>query len=78
MTIEIHTPELEQRVQTGIRSGRFSNVDELLTKALDALDEQDLPTKPRKRLIEVLSDPAFAGSELEIEPRRDFPRQINL
>jgi len=36
MSIEIHTPELERRVREGIQSGRFRNVDELLTKALDA------------------------------------------
>jgi len=39
MTIEIHTPEIERRVREGIQSGRFQNVDEFLTKALDALSE---------------------------------------
>lgn len=39
MNIEIQKPELERRVREGIRSGRFSDVDELLTKALDALSE---------------------------------------
>ena len=37
MSIEIHTPELERRVREGIQSGQFQDVDELLTKALDAL-----------------------------------------
>jgi uncharacterized protein (DUF433 family) len=37
MSIEIHQPELERRVREGIESGRFHDVDELLTKALDAL-----------------------------------------
>jgi uncharacterized protein (DUF433 family) len=37
MSIEIQTPELERRVREGIQSGRFQNVDEFLTKALDAL-----------------------------------------
>ncbi len=37
MSIEIQKPELERRVLEGIRSGRFQDVDELLTKALDAL-----------------------------------------
>ena len=41
MNIEIHKPELEQRVREGIRSGRFHDVDELLTKALDALFEKE-------------------------------------
>lgn len=37
MDIEIRKPELERRVREGIESGRFQDVDELLTKALDAL-----------------------------------------
>lgn len=41
MNIEIHEPELERRVREGIRSGRFHDVDELLTKALDALSEKE-------------------------------------
>jgi len=39
MNIEILKPELERRVREGIQSGRFQNVDELLTKALDALSD---------------------------------------
>jgi Arc/MetJ-type ribon-helix-helix transcriptional regulator len=41
MNIEIHKPELERRVLEGIQSGRFQDVDELLTKALDALSEKE-------------------------------------
>lgn len=41
MNIEIHEPELERRVREGIRSGRFHDLDELLTKALDALSEKE-------------------------------------
>ena len=39
MNIEIREPELEGRVREGIQSGRFHDVDELLTKALDVLSE---------------------------------------
>ena len=39
MNIEIQKPELERRVREGIQSGRFQDVDDLLTKALDALSE---------------------------------------
>jgi hypothetical protein len=50
MTIEIHTPELEQRVERGIRNGQFRDVDELLTRALDALEkEQPAPAIPEPR-----------------------------
>jgi len=39
VSIEIQKPELERRVREDIQSGRFQNMDELLTKALDALSE---------------------------------------
>ena len=39
MNLEILEPELERRVREGIQGGRFQNVDELLTKALDALSD---------------------------------------
>jgi uncharacterized protein (DUF433 family) len=39
MAIEIHKPELERRMRENIKSGGFRDVDELLTKALDALSE---------------------------------------
>jgi len=37
VNIEIQKPELERRVREGIEAGRFPDVDELLTQALDAL-----------------------------------------
>src|SRR5262249_36158702 len=37
MSIEIQKPELERRVREGVASGQFQDVDELLTRALDAL-----------------------------------------
>ena len=40
MNLEIQKPELAQRVQEQIQSGHFHNVDELIEKALDALEEQ--------------------------------------
>ena len=87
MTIEIHKPELEQRMQETIRSGQFHDMDELLMTALDALREkegakaaQSAPSgqKPRKRLIDVLTSPPFAGSELNIQRQKDYPRPIAL
>ena len=39
MNLEIQKPELERRVREGIESGRFQDVNDLLTKALDALSE---------------------------------------
>jgi Arc/MetJ-type ribon-helix-helix transcriptional regulator len=40
MNLEIHKPELLQRVQARIQSGNFQDADELIERALDALDEQ--------------------------------------
>jgi Arc/MetJ-type ribon-helix-helix transcriptional regulator len=40
MQIEITKPETEALIQQHLKSGRFHDVDELLTKALDALEEQ--------------------------------------
>jgi hypothetical protein len=63
MNLEIHTPELQQRVRTQIQSGHFHDVEELLSKALDALEEKataaPAPSAPyqrppgRKSLVEV-------------------------
>lgn len=38
MNLEIHKPELVQRVNAHIRTGQFHDADELLEKALDALE----------------------------------------
>jgi len=40
MNLEIHKPELAERVRAQIQSGHFQDADDLLEKALDALDEQ--------------------------------------
>src|ERR1017187_4833136 len=40
MNLEIHNPELLQRVNAHIQTGHFHDADELLEKALDALDER--------------------------------------
>ena len=53
MNLEIHQPELERRMREGIQSGRFHDVDDLLTKALDALSEKEASSKT------VHGEPAF-------------------
>ena len=39
MNIQIHKPELVQRVTAHIQTGQFHDADELIEKALDALEE---------------------------------------
>jgi hypothetical protein len=41
MNLEIHKPELVERVNAHIQTGRFHDTDELIEKALDALDESN-------------------------------------
>jgi Arc/MetJ-type ribon-helix-helix transcriptional regulator len=40
MNLEIHKPELVQRVNAHIQTGLFHDADELLEQALNALDER--------------------------------------
>src|ERR1035441_5457170 len=55
MNIEIHKPEVERRVREGIKSGRFHDVDELLTRALDALSEKEAsPPHSGAALVEAM------------------------
>jgi Arc/MetJ-type ribon-helix-helix transcriptional regulator len=46
MNLEIHKPELERRVREGMKSGRFHDADELISKALDALFEKEAAGTP--------------------------------
>jgi hypothetical protein len=61
MTLEINRPETEARIQRYLRSGQFHDLDELLTKALDALPEPEAPaaTAPEGRTGQAIVD-AFA------------------
>ena len=44
MTLEITRPETEARIQRYLQSGQFHDLDELLTKALDALPKPVAPS----------------------------------
>ncbi len=44
MTLEITRPETQARIQRYLQSGQFHDLDELLTKALDALPESVAPS----------------------------------
>ncbi len=58
MTLEIHRPDLIRRVNAEIQRGSFHDVDELLEKALDALDEKSVTTTPSaepKNLVELFA-----------------------
>ena len=46
MALEILNPELIQRVQVRIQTGHFHSADEVIEKALDALDASTPPALP--------------------------------
>ena len=80
MTIEL-TPEDQKLVEEKLRSGAFRNVGELIHRALESLPVDPvsaLPMLPKKSLVEVLSQPPFAGSELDLERVKDYPKPIDL
>ena len=57
MNLEIHNPELVQRVTAQIQRRHLHDADELIEKALDALDEKSPapPTLPERRAPELPS-----------------------
>jgi hypothetical protein len=74
MTIDIK-PEVKQRLQKEIARLHFHDVDELLTKALDALQKAEAaeaaPSSPKPlRVVDALLSPPFLHSELHIPPRQ--------
>jgi Arc/MetJ-type ribon-helix-helix transcriptional regulator len=70
MNIEIHKPELERRVREGIQTGRFQDVDELLTKALDALSEKEA-ARLNSGAVLVAAMQASPCKEIDLQPRSD-------
>ena len=84
MIVELK-PETERMVQEEIRRGRFHSVDEVIVQAVYALREKSQaeqttmsPGKPHKRLYDLLTQPPFAGSELNLERQKDYPRPVDL
>jgi Arc/MetJ-type ribon-helix-helix transcriptional regulator len=78
-------PETERLVQEEIESGHFRSVDELIVQAVLALREKSrteeqtsVSPKPRKSLAHILSEPPFAGSELNLERQKDYPKPLDL
>jgi len=83
MTVQLK-PETERLVQEELQLGRYHSVDEVIAEAMHALQAQSakrdvtVPAKERKTLYELLTQPPFAGSELNLERQRDFPRPVEL
>ncbi len=84
MTIQLK-PEQERIIQEEIQSGHFRSPDEVLDHALAALREKSnvaqaavAPRATRKSLYDLLTQPPFAGSELNLERQKDYPRPVDL
>jgi Arc/MetJ-type ribon-helix-helix transcriptional regulator len=85
MTLEIHKPELVQRVNAHIQNGRFHDADEVLEKALDALEEKEpAPVSPaerrraagRKSLVELFAP--LQGLNLDFSRNKSTGRPVDL
>jgi len=80
MTIEL-TLEDQKLVEEKLRSGAFRDVGELIHRALVSMPPVEPAAKralPEKKLVDVLSSPPFAGSELNLERQKDYPRPLDL
>jgi hypothetical protein len=81
MTIEIYQPELEALIQRRMASGKFKSVEDVLMHALKASPDSDMPPtdRPRKQsFTQFLIESPLAGSGLEFERIRDYPRPVEF
>jgi Arc/MetJ-type ribon-helix-helix transcriptional regulator len=85
MNLEIHKPELVQRVNAQIQSGHFHDADELIEKALDALEgKTSAPASAaerrraagRKSLVEVFAP--LRGMNLDFSRNKSASRPVDL
>jgi Arc/MetJ-type ribon-helix-helix transcriptional regulator len=72
MNLEIHKPELMERVNAHIQTGHFHDVDEVLEKALDALDQQTAAAAPTGETCAVILKALQASPyrEIDLTPAR--------
>jgi len=69
MNIEIHKPELVQRLTARIQAGQFHDADELIEKALDALDEHTTAASPTTAVV-LAALQASPYPDLDLTPPR--------
>jgi Arc/MetJ-type ribon-helix-helix transcriptional regulator len=83
VTLELK-PETQRLVQDEISRGHFHTVDELIVEGVRAWREKhdtepDAALKrPRKHLYDLLTQPPFTGSELNLKRQDDYPRPVDL
>ena len=73
MNLEIHRPELVQRLNAQIRTGHFHDADEFLEKGLDALEGKfaalSAPSPEPKNLVELFAPLRGQFTDKEIDTR---------
>jgi hypothetical protein len=83
VTVELK-PETERLVLEEIRNGHVQSIDELIVFGVHALREKAtsqaevVSPRPRKTIYDLLTQPPFAGSELNLERHQDYPRPVDL
>lgn len=72
MNIEIHRPELARRVAERVQTGQFHDTDELIERALDALDEHCLsaPASGQTGAVILAALQASPYPEVDLNPPR--------
>ena len=81
MTIEITKPETEALIRRHLKTGRFQDIDELLTRALGALKEPAAPPAAKAKNLVDLFEPVrglFADGELDFRRNPDAGRPVDL
>jgi hypothetical protein len=84
MTIEIHQPELEALIQQRMATGAFVDIDELLTRAISALEVPAASTSDAKSksLEEVFESARGLLTDEEVDTlfcrQRSYGRPIDL
>ena len=74
------TPELEQRIQRQLESGRFQNAVELVSTALDAIESFPLPDGMEQsefeRLLKEGCAAADCGDTVSAEDAKDYLARV--
>jgi hypothetical protein len=84
MTIEITKPETEALIQQCLQSGQFHDIDELLTKALGALQEKEpamdepRPAPARGSLREVFEAVRGLADDVDFSRNPSTGRAVDL
>ncbi len=81
MTIEITNPETEALIQRHLQSGRFHDLDDLLTSLLGTLKEPAGPSVVNAKNFVELFEPIrglFADGELDFSRNPSMGRPVDL